>query len=174
MIADAQDRGFFRGALLVEQIPPKHMVDLSPVYLVRHGMSFHAAGIPILRVPEGFDTDMASIPRTCVMIGIAALVLLGGVTLPSWVWLLALGAMWAFPRSGSYNRSCVLHDWLYWALVREGLMTRKRADEIFRVAMIADHVDPVRRWVMWAMVRAFGGVFRRIMDGVWERREIRD
>jgi Protein of unknown function (DUF1353) len=50
------------------------------------------------------------------------------------------------------ERSAVLHDYLY----RSGVVSRARADAIFRAGMLAEDVAGWRRWLMWAAVRGFG------------------
>lgn len=79
-------------------------------------------------VPEGTETDFASIPRL------------------AWTWI-------GHP-AGRYAQAAVLHDCLY----RSGLVTRRKADELFREAMGVLGVPAWQRWAMWAAVRV-GGSF---------------
>jgi hypothetical protein len=83
-----------------------------------------------IRVPAGFITDLASIPRV--------------------LWRL-------LPPIGRYNRAAVIHDFLY-AQHRGGsdAITREQADGILYEAMTDSGVDPVTRWLVWAGVRIGG------------------
>ena len=122
-----------------------------------------------LRAPIGFDTDLASIPRTCLFF----IVLLGvvcGVSLSSWAWLTLLFLMWGFPKSGTHNPAAVLHDWLYWELVRSGWISRREADGIFFWALVSDmcRVNPIRALIMWGSVRIGGGLYIWTVD-TWNR-----
>lgn len=84
-----------------------------------------------ISVPEGFLTDLASIPRA--------------------FWFL-------FPKAGPYTKSAVLHDWLYYDGQIEGrTITRGQADGIFRSAMASEGVGRVKRTLVWLAVRAGGG-----------------
>lgn len=77
-----------------------------------------------IRVPAGFETDLASIPR--------------------WLWIFV-------PKFGPQNYPAVVHDWLY---CREsGSCSRFLADALFREAMKQEGVGPFRRWVMFTFVR---------------------
>lgn len=161
-------KGKFETQLWLEQIPARgwwdwaerHHVIGELVYRDRKGREWS--------VPTGFDTDLASVPRDSLFVFISIGVMLGGLSFGSWLWLSLLFLMWAFPRSGMHNRAAVLHDWLYWGLVRPGTMTRRQADAIFYEALRACRVDRVRAWVMWAVVRVGGGLHMR-MTGMWEQ-----
>jgi hypothetical protein len=87
----------------------------------------HPASGGELKVPEGFITDFASIPR-----------LVRGL----------------FPSFGRHAKAAVLHDWLY--LVGEP-GKRAFADRIFLDAMEELGVSGFRRKSMYAAVRAAGG-----------------
>lgn len=85
-------------------------------------------------VPVGFVTDLASVPA--VLWGVIASY--GRQTLPA-----------------------VLHDTLYAAARSAPRATRARrlrreADTLFRATLRATGAGPVRQWLMWAGVRAFG------------------
>ncbi|MEN8649117.1 DUF1353 domain-containing protein [Streptomyces sp. 21So2-11] len=77
-------------------------------------------------VPTGFETDLASVPRHFV---------------------------WLFQTYGRYTQAAILHDWL---IKEEPTVNRSEADHVFRVAMLELKVPFVRRWMMWAAVRAGG------------------
>ena len=86
---------------------------------------------PIIRVPAGFVTDFASIPR----------------------------AFWTIlPPTGKYGKAAVVHDFLY---VKGGILppdrfTKNDADRIFYEAMGVLGVNQFVRWTMWKAVSAFG------------------
>lgn len=93
-------------------------------------------GDEVYRVPEGYVTDFASIPRA---------------------------TSWLYPRTGAYSAAAIIHDWLITDLLPTGLITSARVDEVFREAMKELGVPAARRWVMWAGVRlgALGNPKRR-------------
>jgi len=68
--------------------------------------------------------------------------------------------VWLFPRYGVYTRSAVLHD----CLCGQASVQRAEADRIFRTSMKELDVALVRRWVMWAGVRA-GGMWEVVRKG---------
>jgi len=96
-------------------------------------------------VPQGFPTDMASVP---------------------WV------VQWKFPKRGVHSRAAVLHDWLYRSHYYSeaygeplggvgfwGAMTsksRKLADDIFYRVMLRDGVRKSSAYLMYRSVRRFG------------------
>ena len=72
--------------------------------------------------------------------------------------------VWLFPRYGVYTRSAVLHD----SLCGDESVQRAEADRIFRVSMRELDVALLRRWVMWAGVRA-GGMWKVVKGGgMWQ------
>ncbi|MCX7128071.1 DUF1353 domain-containing protein [Aeromonas sp.] len=79
-----------------------------------------------LYIPEGFITDLASVPR----------------------------AIWSFvPPYGLHTRAAVIHDWLYRSKLQ---ITRAEADKVFLEIMQQDEVDPVLAKLMYRAVRMFG------------------
>ncbi len=82
----------------------------------------------LIRVPIGFKTDLASIPRL----------------------LRAL-----YPKHGLQTRAAVVHDYLYSA--RNHRYSRLEADTIFYQAMLELGVRKSKAWVMYRAVRMFGG-----------------
>ncbi|MFC0597689.1 DUF1353 domain-containing protein [Streptomyces palmae] len=81
-------------------------------------------------VPAGFITDFASVPRIFV---------------------------WLFPTYGRYTKAAILHDFL---CRNPDLADRADADGVFRRAMRELGVPLLRRWMMWAAVRAASGLSR--------------
>jgi Protein of unknown function (DUF1353) len=77
-------------------------------------------------VPEGLETDFASVPRVFV---------------------------WFLPRYGRYTKAAILHDYLWRDAVPAGELTLAEADGIFRRAMWELGVPFLRRWLMWGAVR---------------------
>lgn len=93
-------------------------------------------GSEVYRVPEGYVTDFASIPRA---------------------------TSWLYPRTGAYSAAAIIHDWLITDLLPTGAITSTHVDYVFREAMKELGVPFARRWVMWAGVRlgAIGNPVRR-------------
>lgn len=99
----------------------------------------------VIRVPEGFITDFASVPR--------------------FLWVM-------FPPTGKYGKAAVVHDYLYvvggkvpcrWCgdnkvipCPKPAIYTKKDADQIFLDAMKALGVNLVQRRMMYTAVRWFG------------------
>ena len=81
-----------------------------------------------VKVPAGFITDGASIPR--------------------FAWSL-IGSPW----SGRYARAAIIHDYLYFTKT----VSRKEADRIFLQAMQILKVNWFKRRAMWLAVRLFAG-----------------
>ncbi len=97
-----------------------------------------------VKVPNGFVTDFASIPR----------------------------ALWAIiPKHGRYDRATVVHDYLYQfgGYVKDnGLVpiTRADADAVLNEAMAVTGVGRLTRWAITAGVRAGGWVaWKNYRDG---------
>lgn len=83
-------------------------------------------------IPEGFTTDLASIPPI---------------------------ARIAIPPCGPWTRAVILHDYLYFTPIIK--LTRKDADDLFYQIMIEDDVSIVRRILAYTAVRLFGFLFWR-------------
>lgn len=87
----------------------------------------------LIVVPEGFGTDLASIPQ----------------------------ALWSvLPKVGKWDRAAVVHDYLYQhGYARVGSpVTRAQADAVLREAMIAGQVAGRRRFEIYWGVRLGGWV----------------
>lgn len=80
----------------------------------------------VIRVPKGFVTDFASIPK--------------------WFW-------WIFPPYGRYNKAAVVHDYLY---KKESGFSKIVADAIFYEAMESSDVPYMQRAAMYKAVSYFG------------------
>jgi hypothetical protein len=75
-------------------------------------------------VPNGFQTDFASVPRAF---------------------------QWLLPKYGRYTKAAILHDFLC-EQSKAGRFDRDDADGIFRRTMRELGVSFIRRWIMWAAV----------------------
>lgn len=86
----------------------------------------------IIRVPAGFVTDFASIPR----------------------------ALWSvLPPAGRYGKAAVIHDWLYQTRnAGTRYVTRGEADRTLREGMEVLQVGRAARWTIYAGIRAGGWV----------------
>lgn len=87
----------------------------------------------IIVVPEGYETDFATVPRL--------------------VW-------WLVPTYGDYTAATVLHDALITDFLPDGAVSSRETDKLFREAMAELGVSVPRRWLMWAGVR-WGAVFNK-------------
>lgn len=93
---------------------------------------YHVGQYPsedVIRVPAGFVTDLASIPRL--------------------LWPL-------LPPQGRYAKAAILHDWLYTQGRAGDEAARARADAIFLEAMRVLECPRWQRGVIYAAVRLFG------------------
>lgn len=118
----------FTTPLIVEALPGGRRWKLTEPF------EYHVGEYPsefVLRVPEGFTTDFASVPRI----------------------------FWALISPyGKAGKAAVVHDYLY-HLNRVGLevVTRKQADGIFLQAMGVLGVAAWRKYPMYLAVRLFAG-----------------
>lgn len=64
--------------------------------------------------------------------------------------------IWLVPPYGLYTKAAILHDYLY--VTKK--VSRADADGIFRRSMRELGVSCLRRWLMWAAVRAFSRLSR--------------
>jgi len=79
-----------------------------------------------IRVPVGFITDFASVPRL----------------------------FWSiFPKWGKYGNAAVIHDYLYW--VQDEQYPKKRADEIFLEGMLVLNVKKITAKILYWAVKYF-------------------
>lgn len=90
-----------------------------------------------VKIPQGFRTDFASVPRIVQPL---------------------------IPVNGRHRLPAVLHDYLYSQAGkvsndRGGFVTysRKDADKVFAEAMKKENVTAWKRWSMYRAVRLFGG-----------------
>ena len=90
-------------------------------------------------VHPGFRTDFASVPRFFTSI---------------------------IPRQGRYSMAAVLHDWACVHGIREGRLSGRDADGIFRRIMREAGVPLVMRWLIWTAVR-WGAIKNPIRRKEW-------
>ena len=102
--------------------------------------------IIMVRVPMGFVTDFASVPKVFQNI------------IPAW---------------GKYGKASVVHDYLYKDLNAHSVFDRKAADRIFLQAMLVSGTKPWKAKVMYWAVRLFGSfAWKEQTAGIpipWER-----
>lgn len=77
-------------------------------------------------VPAGFQTDYASVPAA---------------------------VRWLFPQDDDYTMAAILHDWFCDAGIKEGKISARDADAVFRRVMRELGVPFMRRWAIWTGVR---------------------
>lgn len=95
---------------------------------------YYETSIGIIKVPKGFKTDYASVPKIFRNI---------------------------INAYGKHGRGAVVHDWLYSSKCLLNI-TREKADKIFLEIMTEWGVSVIKRNLMYRMVRIFGAShFRR-------------
>jgi hypothetical protein len=77
-------------------------------------------------VPCGFLTDLASIPRV---------------------------VRWLLPQDGRWTRSSVFHDWAVTVGIRDGFLTPRDVDGLYRRQCREDGVPRLARWLLWTGCR---------------------
>ena len=122
-----RQRNTFLTPLIVEVMPN------GKTFKIHHEFTWRGPVVDI-KVPIGFVTDFASIPRFARII---------------------------IPKLGKQNKAAVLHDYLYQhhQLTIKGLrltVSRKEADITFLDSMEALGVAKWKRLIMFICVRAFG------------------
>jgi hypothetical protein len=96
------------------------------------GPTVYVGAKQVFSIPDGFATDLASVPR--------------------FFWSL-------LPPDGRYEKAAVLHDWLCTELARARAggppapATGRDTDALFRRVMAEGGVGFVTRWIMWCGVR---------------------
>lgn len=97
---------------------------------------FESSILGTIKIANGFDTDLASIPRM----------------------------FWrVFPPAGKYTAAAIVHDWLYWYQSPDAHETaaihipREKADAVFLEAMDALGVNWLTRHTIHRSVRLGGG-----------------
>jgi hypothetical protein len=88
------------------------------------------------KVPRGFITDFASVPRF---------------------------AVWLVPITGVHTKPAILHDWFCEFGIAAGLISARDADGVFRRILREMGLPFLLRWMVWTGVRwgALGNPIRR-------------
>lgn len=123
----------YGGRMVVEQLDAERWQLVIPLAYAGNEQKF--------LVPEGYISDLASVPRIVA---------------------------WLIPKNGNYSRAAVLHDYLLTDALKVGKVTSNEADGIFRKAMRELGVPRVKRWLMWTGVR-WGALFNRTRRPGWLR-----
>lgn len=116
------ERNSFLTPLVVEVMPSGRTLRLAVPFTFR----WKSLGTTI-RIPAGFVTDFASIPRFARMV---------------------------IPKLGRYNKAAVVHDAIYQGVVPG--FNRYGADQAFLAGMVALGVAPWKRRLMYWAVRLGG------------------
>ena len=117
-------RNSFLTPLVVEVMPSGKR------FRLYNSFTYHVARAGVnIRVPAGFETDFASIPRIFRII---------------------------IPKLGRYNKAAVIHDYIYQSDRLQ--LSRKQADQVFLDAMADLGVPKWKRTLMYWAVR-IGGFF---------------
>jgi hypothetical protein len=115
----------FTKPLIVQKISARR-------WMLHSEFDYHVGMYPsadVIKVPIGFQTDFASVPR------------------PFW---------FLFPPDGKYTGAAVVHDWLYHTHEYHE-RSRKECDQIFLEAMGVLGVPWLTRHTMYRAVRLGGG-----------------
>jgi hypothetical protein len=121
-------------------------------------LKYRGASGEIINVPEGFVTDLASIPPVAWIGGVLVILGLGFDWLNSWSNIaIALGLLFVFlspylRHDGKYTDAAVVHDYIY----RIHMFPRWHCDGLFLEMMKVLHVTLWQRWIIYLNVRAFG------------------
>lgn len=97
----------------------------NPEFMVSAELAF----AELIRVPAGFLTDFASVPKI--------------------FWNI-------LPPTGTYGKAAVVHDYLYQTGGLHGKYTKADCDSIFDDAMKVLGVPNWKRWIMYSAVSLFG------------------
>lgn len=93
------------------------------------GFKYIAFDGTVVDVPQGFESDFASVPRL--------------------LWPI-------FPPWGTYGPAAHGHDWLYWSQGQAGKMTKVQCDRMFLEMMATSGVWLPKRTILYEAVRRFG------------------
>lgn len=102
------------------------VASIDPVNWAIQNDLIYAGEKELFKVPRGFVTDFASVPRF---------------------------ALWLVPVYGLYTKAAILHDWFCRFAIQAGIISARDADGIFRRIMREEGVPLVMRWLMWTAVR---------------------
>jgi hypothetical protein len=92
-------------------------------------------------VPVGFLTDFASVPAM---------------------------VQWLIPSTGTYTQAAILHDYFCAVGIRNGEISARDTDGVFRRVMRELETPPLRRWLIWTGVR-WGAAINPIRRPEWHK-----
>ena len=99
------------------------------IRILKEGVTFWLSNDELLSIKAGFEWDEVSVPY---------------------------GLQWAFPKSGKYAYSALVHDALYYTTHN----SQKFADDEFRKWMVATgNINKRQSYLRWVFVRTFGRIF---------------
>lgn len=119
----------FTKPLIVRVDSPNHFTLMEEFEYYREGNKND-----IIKIPKGFDTDFASIPRFL------------------WSYLPPFGT-----KRNPYFNASLLHDFVYDEICDYPISGRKEADKIFLEAMKAIGIKWYVRYTLYYAARLFGG-----------------
>lgn len=109
-----------------------------------------------ITVPEGFESDLATVPTIPFAVGGAMAVSAAGYFFGGWaafLCVLAAVLLVGYLRpSGPWAVAAIVHDYLY----RKQVVSRREADSAFYFIMIKTGVCFPTAMLIWASVRLFG------------------
>ena len=92
-----------------------------------------------------------------VLLTVRAPFITDGASIPKWIEWIMVGFI-GHQYAPSILRAATLHDWM---CTRQHHWGSPRTHTIFRSAARSDNVAPLRAWIVWAAVRAFGPRWKR-------------
>lgn len=122
---------------------PKQTREDRVLYVLTTQVTFHTS-FGVQRIPAGYVTDFASIPRLVA---------------------------WRIHPMSDHAWAALLHDWRY-AIGEPG--KKSIADQMFRERMEIDDVSAVRREIMYEAVHLFGGGGYKSAPRWWSTENFRD
>ena len=121
-------QGFAKRATVYKDTPSYYRAHIR---ILKEDVTFWLSTDEFLTIKTGFEWDEVSVPY---------------------------GLQWAFPKSGKYAYSALVHDALYYATYG----SQKFADDEFKRWMDATgNISKRQSWFRWLFVRIFGGIYWR-------------
>lgn len=110
-------------------------VETPPVFVLEEEFEYYRTGNKedVIKIPKGFDTDFASIPRIF------------------WSYLPPTGT-----KRNQYGKAAIIHDFVYDIICEYPVSGRKECDLIFLEAMEAAGVSKPVRYLLYWCARLFG------------------
>lgn len=139
-------KAHFKSNPIVEQLPPKSVIDLVPYYRVAVKLTYIDRDGKQYDVPCGFETDGASVIRWLIWV-IAVAIFALGIWTSEWLWIISMTLLLVCTRTGPWFPAAILHDFL-------GSSWRNNA--IFYRAMRANKVAMPIAVIYWLGPTLFG------------------